>query len=93
MPRPVSSTEDDARLAALAADQACGDFAAEILQCLRAESLEAGLEALSAPYRSVNPPLVPLDLPDSEIDELAFAEACDHVFRNAPSPIIGPIPR
>lgn len=95
MPIPVSTTESEARMAALSADSRDDEALSSILGSVRLETpadAENAMEAIIGRYRSVNPPLDPNDLSDAELDALAFAEACEHVFRGRPSAIVGPIP-
>ena len=102
MPAPVSSTEDMARLARLCGAVALvGDedeiTAEAIIRTLTEfgsdpATIAAALAALRPPKR-FNPDVPCLDLTDEELDQLAFAEAMEHVFRGRPSAIVGPIPR
>lgn len=91
----ISSTDDEARLTALAADDADAEALSTILDFLSLPTpadAEDALQAILGRYRSVNPRL-DAEPTDAELDALAWAEAMEHVFRGRPSAIVGPIPR
>jgi hypothetical protein len=81
----VSRTDEDARLAAYAADRRDEEALAVILRYCRFDAPDGAVDALEAiltRYRSVNPEMPCLEW---SADEAAFAAECEAVFRGRAS--------
>jgi hypothetical protein len=92
----ISRTDDDALeaiLAARAANEADDSFSEAMLRQLAIRRAIRAGDHQTAAYIDRQAAKRLAQPSDRELDELAFAEACEHVFRGRPSAIVGPIPR